>query len=435
MTRSTARRGAHVLGAGAIVAATAIVVSGCAGGSPEENTDPDAPVTLNFAWWGDASRAERYEAAIDIYEEENPNVTIRTSYAGFGDYWTARNTEAASRTLPDVIQMDLAYLNEYGSFGHVAPLDDFFGDEISVDGIDETLVTAGEVEGETFGLASASSSQASMFNVPMLEELGIEVPSEPLSWDEYDAFLGEISAAGADRDPVVYGGLDYTQYFWMFQIWLAQEGKSLIDDGALGFEREDLAEWWSRSADLVSSGSVLPPERLAQFEGVDPLGAAAVATDISWDNFLPRFSEGPAAPELTLVPPPVAEDGATGLFLKPGVMMSIAGNSENPTAAARFVDFIVNDPRVGEIFGMSRGVPSSETAREGVVPTELDAQVLAFEETVAENIEGASPAAVRGLGTLEQTFVAISEDVSYGVLTADEAAERWFTEAESALGV
>ena len=436
MTRITARRGRRsALFGGAIVTAGAVALTGCGGGTAEENADPDAPVELNFAWWGDASRAERYEAAIDIYEAENPNVTIGTSYAGFADYWTSRNTEAASRTLPDIIQMDLAYLNEYGSYGHVAPLDEYFGDEIAVDAIDESLVSAGEVEGKTFGLASSSSSQASMFNVPLLEELGVEVPTETLDWDAYDAFLEEISAAGAGRSPVVYGGNDYTQYFWLFQIWLAQHDKALIEDGALGFDESDLAEWWGRSAPLTESGAALPPERLAQLEGVDALGAAEIATDISWDNFLPRFSEGPATPELTLVPPPVAADGATGLFLKPGVMMSIAGNSEHPTAAAKFIDFIVNDPRVGEIFGMSRGVPSSETAREGVVANELDEQVLAFEESVAENLEGAPPAAVRGLGTLEQTFVTISQDVSYGVVTVDEAAARWFAEAESALGV
>ena len=40
---------------------------------------------------------------------------------------------------------------------------------------------------------------------------------------------------------------------------------------------------------------------------------------------------------------------------------------------------------------------------------------------------------MNGLGTLEQTFVAISEDVNYGAATPEEAAARWFGEAENAL--
>lgn len=413
--------------------ASLVALAGCAGGASPQQADPDAPVTLNFAWWGDASRAERYESAIDLYEKANENVTVRTSYAGFGDYWTARNTEAASRTLPDVIQMDLAYLNEYGSFGHVVPLDDFFGEQIDTSQIDEALVSAGEVDGRTFGLASSASTQATILNVPLLEQLGVEAPTEPLSWDEYDDFLAEVSAAGADADPAVSGAIDYTQYFWLFAIWLGQQDKSLIDGDALGFDKADLAAWWERSAELNDSGAALPPERLNQLEGVDALGAGEIATDISWDNFLPRFSEGPAQPELTLLAPPTDDPDRTGLFLKPGLMLSIGANSKNQAAAADFIDFLVNDPEVGKIFGMSRGIPSSEAAREGIDASPLDEKILDYEESIADTLDGSAPPAVRGLGTLEQTFVTMSQDVAYGTVSVDEAVDRWFAEADNAL--
>jgi multiple sugar transport system substrate-binding protein len=432
--RSAARRGA--LTAGALLAAGGLaVLTGCSGGGaePASTADPDEEVTLNFAWWGDASRAERYEAAIDLFEEQNPNITIQTSYAGFGDYWTARNTEAASRTLPDVFQMDLAYLAEYGGFGHVRALDEYLGDAIATDGIEPSLVEAGAVGDEIFGLASSSSTLATLYNGPLLEQLGVEVPEGPLTWDEYDEFLADVSAAGASNSPVVYGSLDYTQYFWLFQIWLGQQGLSLIDGEELGFEQSDLEEWWSRSAPLQESGAAMPAERQAQLEGTDALGAAEIASDISWANFLARFSEGPASPELSLAIPPYEDEDNTGMFLKPGLMLSIAANSEHPAHAAKFVDFLVNDPEVGGIFGMSRGVPASSTAAEGIEANELDEKILAYQDSVADSLDGQAPPAVPGLGTLEQTFVAISQDVAYGAATPAEAAERWFAEAENAL--
>ncbi|GAA5092865.1 extracellular solute-binding protein [Microbacterium yannicii] len=432
--RSTARRGA--LTAGAILAVGSLaVLTGCSGGGtePAASADPDEKVTLNFAWWGDASRAERYEAAIDLFEEQNPNITIQTSFASFGDYWTARNTEAASRTLPDVFQMDLAYLAEYGGFGHALPLDEYLGDTIATDAIEPSLVEAGAVDDQIFGLASSSSTLATLFNGPLLEQLGVEVPEGPLTWDEYDDLLAEVSAAGASGDPVVYGSLDYTQYFWLFQIWLGQQGLSFIEDGELGFEQADLADWWSRSATIQESGGAMPAERQAQFEGVDALGAAEIASDISWANFLPRFSEGPAAPELSLAMPPYDDEDNTGMFLKPGLMLSIGTNSEHPAQAAAFIDFLVNDPEVGAIFGMSRGVPASATAAEGIEASGLDEQILAYQEAVADKLDGQAPPAVQGLGTLEQTFVTISQDVAYGAATPGEAAERWFAEAENAL--
>ncbi|MFE5408504.1 ABC transporter substrate-binding protein [Microbacterium sp. NPDC056569] len=433
-TNATARRGA--LTAGAVLAVGALtLLTGCAGGGtePASTADPDEEATLNFAWWGDASRAERYEAAIDLFEEEHPNITIQTSYASFGDYWTSRNTEAASRTLPDVFQMDLAYLAEYGGFGHVLALDDYLGDAIATDAIEPSLVQAGAVDEKIFGLASSSSTLATLYNGPLLEQLGVDVPEGPLTWDEYDDLLADVSEAGATGSPVVYGSLDYTQYFWLFQIWLGQQGLSLIDDGELGFEKSDLADWWSRSAAIQESGAVMPAERQAQLEGVDALGAGEIASDISWANFLARFSEGPANPELSLAIPPYDDEDNTGMFLKPGLMLSIGANSEHPAQAATFIDFLVNDPEVGAIFGMSRGVPASATAAEGIEANELDEKILAYQESVADKLDGQAPPAVQGLGTLEQTFVAISQDVAYGAATAEEAADRWFAEAENAL--
>jgi len=433
-TSATARRGA--LTAGAVLAVGALtLLTGCAGGgaAPAATADPDEKVTLNFAWWGDTSRAERYEAAIDLFEEQNPNITIQTGYAGFGDYWTSRNTEAASRTLPDVFQMDLAYLAEYAEFGHVLPLDDYLGDTIDTDGIDPSLVQAGAVDDEVFGLASSSSTLATLYNAPLLEQLGVEVPDGPVTWDEYDEFLAEVSKAGAADSPAVYGSLDYTQYFWLFQIWLGQQGRSLIDDGELGFDKSDLADWWSRSATIHESGAALPAERQAQLEGVDALGAGEIASDISWANFLARFSEGPAAPELSLAIPPYDDEDSTGMFLKPGLMLSIGANSEHPAQAAKFIDFLVNDPEVGAIFGMSRGVPASSTAAAGIEANELDEKILAYQDSVADRLDGQAPPAVQRLGTLEQTFVAISQDVAYGAATPEEAADRWFAEAENAL--
>ena len=64
---------------------------------------------------------------------------------------------------------------------------------------------------------------------------------------------------------------------------------------------------------------------------------------------------------------------------------------------------------------------------------DLDEKILAFQESVAVQLDGQAPPAVKGLGTLEQTFVAISQDVAYGAATPEEAADRWFAEAENAL--
>jgi multiple sugar transport system substrate-binding protein len=427
MKRTDARSARALIAAAAVLP---LVVTGCSAGDTGGESDT---VVLDFAWWGDTTRAERYEEAVDLFEEQNPGVQVRTSCASWGDYWSARNTEAASGSLPDVIQMDLAYLAEYGTSGRIAPLDDQLGKQIDTSTLPDGLVESAQVDGQTFGIPTSTNTLATIVNTDLLADLGVEVPEGDLTWDEYDAFLGDITEAGADQDPVAHGSIDYTQVLWLFQIWLGQQGKTLFEDGALGFTEEDLAQWWGRSAPLHEDGSFLPAERLDQLEGVDALGVKETASEISWDNFLVRYSEGSGGANLVMLPPPADDPGNRGLFLKPSLMLSMAGGSEHPEEAAALIDFITNDPEVGEIFGISRGVPASSAALEGFEPEGLDAQVVEYEAALEPHLTGSAPPPVAGFGTVETAFVRINGDLAHGAVPLDDAVEQFFSEAEAAL--
>jgi multiple sugar transport system substrate-binding protein len=435
--RSPARRTRAFVALGAVAALTLTACSNGSsaeqqGGGGEETSAEN--VTLDFTWWGDASRAERYEEAVALFEERNPNIDVRTSYASFGDYWTARNTEAAASSLPDVIQMDIAYLTEYAEGARIAPLDEYLGEQIDVSTLPEALLPAAQLDGVTYGIPTSSNTLATIVNTDLLAELGLEVPAGDLTWDEYDAFLSQVAQTGASQDPPVYGSVDYTQIFWLFQIWLGQQGKSMFtEDGQLGFDESDLAEWWGRGEALREAGAVMPPDRHEQLEGVDAIGAQETASEISWDNFLVRFSEGAGGAAMAMLPPPADDPANRGLFLKPSLMLSISATSEHPAEAAQLVDFLINDPEVGEIFGMSRGVPASSSALEGFEPEGLDAQILEYEQSLEQYLTSSPPPPVAGFGTLEQAFVRITGDLAHDAVSLEDAVAQWFTEAESAL--
>src|SRR4051812_33095491 len=81
-----------------LAASTALVLTGCAGGSgdkPAATYDPDEKVTLNFTFWGNDVRADLYDKAFDAFNEEYPNITVQSSFLGFPEYWEKRQTEAA----------------------------------------------------------------------------------------------------------------------------------------------------------------------------------------------------------------------------------------------------------------------------------------------------------------------------------------------------
>ncbi|WP_432482084.1 ABC transporter substrate-binding protein [Kineococcus esterisolvens] len=409
----------------------AVLLAGCGGasGTPGDGGD----VVLDFAWWGDKTRAERYEQAVALFEEANPGVDVRTRYASWGDYWTARNTEAAGGQLPDVFQMDIAYLTDYAGSGRIAPLDEHVGEGIDLSALPESLLPSARVDGQTYAVPTSTNTLTTVVNTDLLGELGVPLPDEDTTWDEYDTFLADVAAAGASRTPPVHGSNDYTHVVWLFHIWLGQQGKSMFQDGELGFTEADLAEWWGRARALHENGAFLPPQRVEQIEGADSIGLGETAAEISWDNFLVRFSEGSGGAAMTLLPPPADDPDERGMFLKPSLMLAMGAGTEHPEEAAALIDFITNDPQVGAVFGMSRGVPASATALEGFEPAGLDQQILAYEESLEPYLTSSPPPPVAGFGSLETAFTRIGQDLAHGSISVDEAVEQWFTEAESAL--
>ena len=129
-------------------------------------------------------------------------------------------------------------------------------------------------------------------------------------------------------------------------------------------------------------------------------------SELTWDNFgagyLGNLGEGYT--ELGLVAPPVTEEGAQDLYLKPSMLHSIASTTDHPEAAATLVNFLVNSPEAGAIFGTNRGLPASETMLEGAELDPLGQQIRDYEESIADRLGDAPPVPIVGYGTLEEKF-------------------------------
>lgn len=416
----------------ATLTATACGGSDSGGGSGGGSGD----VTLTMTWWGNDDRAQRYAEAIEAYEADNPEVTVQTSFTDYPSYWPARATEAAGRSLPDVMLMDLSYIREFASNGQLQDLGELTGEEgIDLSGMSDTLIPSGEVEGAQYGVPVGTNAFTLFTDTAALGEIGVELPAEP-TWDDYNAFLSEVAAAGAtteDGQPVG-GAADYTGVFWIFIHWLNQQGISAFtEDGELGFTREDLARWWSSVQELRDEEVFVSPERVNQLVPLSPFDAGETVSEQNWDNFLAGYATNNPDAELELQTIPSVDPAELGLFLKPSMLYSIGANTEHPEEAAQLVDYLVNDPAVGEVFGTSQGLRASSYQRDAATLEGLDAQVAAYEESIEPYLDESPPPPVEGFGTLEARFLEITENINYGATSVDDAVEQWFGEAEQTL--
>jgi multiple sugar transport system substrate-binding protein len=431
----------YTLKAVGIAAAAALTLTACGGGGEAEpqaeasaSADPNAPVTLTFTWWGSDDRATRYEEALALFKEEHPNITVQTSFADFPNYWTARSTEAAGRSLPDVMQFDLSYLREYTENGHLLDLTDQLGEGIDTAEIDESLLESGRLEGQQVGIPTSTNTLGLFYHPTLLEQTGVEPPSEDYTWEEYNEFLAAVGEAGQstpDGHPI-FGGADYTNTFWFFLQWLVQQGKTpFTDEGEFGFEEADMKEFLELTADLREAKQVYPVERATQLL---PLGGFTVnesASEISWDNFLATYTTDSGDQNIQMLPVPSNEDGEKAMFFKPSMLLSAGANTEHPAEAAMLIDFLINDPEVGRIFGTSKGVPATQAQRDAMTLEEgsVDARVTAYEEAVADHVTEPVPVPVKGFGSIEAEYKRLAEELAYGTISEDEFVESWFSEA------
>src|SRR6185436_3603547 len=95
-----------------------------------------ATTVLKMAWWGSPTRAERTNMVAKMFEAKNPGITIQTEFfattQGMGivgtDYWPTMNSYAMNDKLPDIMQHDYAYIEEWTGRNLVQPLDALIAD-------------------------------------------------------------------------------------------------------------------------------------------------------------------------------------------------------------------------------------------------------------------------------------------------------------------
>ena len=426
----------RALAVAAIAAGAALVLAGCAGGSEDApdaapTFDPNEEVSLDLAFWGNDVRADLYKQAIAAFNEEYPSITVNPTFLTFPEFWEKRQTEAAGGNLPDVMQFDYSYLRQYSENNLLLDLDPYLGDIIETDPLPENILDIGVVDDTTYGITTSTNAWGLFTNPVLLEKAGVE-EFEGGSWDDYAEWMGEVTDGGGGE---FWGGSDFTGRIQNFELQLRSEGQNLFnEDGTPGFDEERLTEFWESGQD-IRDGIGIPQQRVEEVAPKGAFDSALTASELTWDNFgagyLAGLGEGYT--KLGLIAPPVTEEGAKDLYLKPSMLHTISASTEHPEAAATLVNFLVNSPESGEIFGTNRGLPASETALEAAQLDPLSEQVKEYEASIADRLGDAPPVPIVGYGTLEEKFRQLGTELSFGTVTVDDAVTQFFAEMDVVL--
>jgi len=177
----------------------AAAVTGCSGSAASSNSQTaagdnssDGAVKMTMSWWGNQVRNERTQQALELYGEQNPGVTIEGQFSEWSNYWDKLATSAAGQAIPDLVQMDYMYLDQYVKNGMLLDLTPYIEDgTLNVSDISENTMASGSVDGGIYAICAGINSPSLLYNKNLLDENSIEI-KDNMTIDEFYAVCLEV---------------------------------------------------------------------------------------------------------------------------------------------------------------------------------------------------------------------------------------------------
>ncbi|HEX8509719.1 MAG TPA: extracellular solute-binding protein, partial [Propionibacteriaceae bacterium] len=322
-----------LIGGGLAALATAGGLSACgsnaSSGGSSGSTDGSAE--LAFAWWGNEVRNKNTADAIAAYMKANPTVKISQQPGEFAGYWDKLATQTAGNTAPDIIQMDMLYISEYGSRGALLDLEEHGADTSK---FAEGTVDAGRIDGKLVGI-NAGLNSACIFAAPdVFKKAKMELPDDTTwTWDE----LASVSAEVAAKSGVPIGIGELFRQDAMLGAFLRQNGKELFTDKGLGFEAADAQAWFDLMVKFQKAKAIGSPQSVSE-EATKPIDQQALAVggaamQYSNSNQLEAISAA-AGKELKILRYPSLTGKATDrkAWYKASMLFSASARTKSPEA-------------------------------------------------------------------------------------------------------
>ena len=447
MKKQLMKRAALVMAA----SMAAVSLMGCGSGAGDKKTDTTAaesstvaagandstadgtteaskePVTLRFSWWGSDSRHQALLAVIEAYEKKNPNVSVEAEYQGYDGYYEKIMTTLSSNTAPDIIQLSKEWLPDIqGAKHYLADLSTLPVDLSTLK--DNLLEISGTYRGEpNIFPCTVGGSTIVYVNTDFAEQYGVDL-TKKYTWDE----IKELGKSIHEKDSDVYlmtADADMLNRLYV-QPYLAQiTGKPLIDEETytMNFTEADAAAAFRNIEELYSTNTIEPFGEAAAFAGQADQNMkwinGKVGMIVDYTGSAPKYIASIDSP-LEVIPLPVIENAKTSGSIYGGDRgYAINDNSTNKEEAAKFLDFLMNDPESIKICKTDVGYcPTKQSddilIAEGVISeVQKKAVEVSAENSYTNNM-------ISGNTELEVVRKDLIQEVIYGDITPEEAAKE-----------
>ncbi|KQY43150.1 ABC transporter substrate-binding protein [Cellulomonas sp. Root137] len=360
--RISTRRWAAV-GTAALLAPLALAACSSSGGD-SGGGDGDADTKTLTIWHyenDESAMGQAWAKAIEIFEEENPDVTVEVEKQTFEQIQKNAKIVLTGDDVPDVMEYNKgnATAGQLASQGLLTPLTDAAKEKGWDTALSGSIATTAQYDedglmgsGEWYGVPNYGEFVGVYLNKDMFAQYGIEVPT---TFDDFEAALATFKENGVT--PLAEAGAEYPLGQLWYELVLHYGDRALVDDyqlfandvdwhGEAMTQATEKLDEWVKNGYIASDSAGLTAEDMGVsfIDGTYPIMVSGswwfgrLQSEIQFDWAQTLF------PENTLHP------GSSGnLWVVPT-------NADSKSLAEEFIDITLR-PEVQDVLGQAGGLP------------------------------------------------------------------------------
>ena len=348
----------------ALVAAAAMVgVAGVACSSSGNSSSTSGPVTLEFAqWWGAELPTGSFEKMMSDFTAQNPNIKVKLLSAPYASTKQQLVSGAASRTLPDVVGLDGAWVSDFAKQGAITNLSALMS---SAKYDSSQLASQVQIKGKTYMIPVVNFVYPLFVNKDLLAKAGVTtVPSTRTEFldaaKKVSALGGSVKGWALPLDTAVPNGVQNDVMSWLW----ASGGQMLTKDGKPNLTSPPVKSTVEYVKSLNDAGVIAPGSlTMKEQDKVEKFTNGQVGMVIDSLAHINLIKKNNPQLNFTVAALP-AEDGYTDKRGMPYASwgIGISESTKHKAEAFKLVQFLMSQQTNAQLSTLANGFPGNKTA-------------------------------------------------------------------------
>ncbi|MEU4361495.1 extracellular solute-binding protein [Promicromonospora sp. NPDC023987] len=330
----------------ATVAAVAATTAACGSNAAAPSVEPTA-ATGEVVFWSALSNMDRVAQAFN--DSQDDIEVVFESIPSGPDGYAKLSTAIGADNAPDVATIEYFALPEFVTSDRLAPLDDYVSEE-TLSEFNEVSKSLVQLGGNTWALPYDAPPMMVWYRQDLLNAAGVEVPT---TWEEFEA----AGDAVLDETGSYLASFNANESSWFAGLawqngsqWFAA-GEDSWKVGIGDAPSEEVSALWQRMLDAGTVKAV--PSFTDEWTADMVEGRAAGVVGASWSANAIYSRVKDAGQEGKWIAAELPSWGEDIAPLYGGSTYAVPKTSENPAAAAKFIEFLTTDPLAIEARGDS----------------------------------------------------------------------------------